>query len=110
MTPRSSFRIEGSTRHNRHDVLAAVSEAVSRCGGWIASSQLFSNTLAALNVALPAGNLGELAVAVAKAGVTLHAPAAVSPQAENSSEIMGQIVLTFLHNEPDLRHEVPAVG
>ena len=107
------LRLIGVTDKDRHQVVAQAQAAINDCGGWIADFHLFSNLSICLNFELPVNNLEPFQAALFKAGIQLNAESTESlpkfPQ-QTDSEIKGSLQITFLHNEPDLRREVPAFG
>ena len=106
--------LAAATRINRHAVMAQVNDIVVSSGGWIEGHALFSNIAATFRFVLPAGRLTGFAEAVDAAGVhvdaaglaDLAARAAAEPP---EAEVAGTLSVTFIHDEPDLRREIPAV-
>jgi len=103
------LRISGSTRRERNAVVSDASSAISGCGGWVSDHYLYSNQMAVLNFFLPANQSGALGRALAETGIVLYEPVPES-LGEETKEIMGQLSITFLHDERDLRREVPPFG
>ncbi|MCJ9429750.1 hypothetical protein [Kordiimonas marina] len=109
------LRLEGVTRQDRHQVIAAIGHAVTGAEGWVVDHTLFSNMAAAFQLALPAKQLPALAARMKDAGVRLDTESLArladftGGGATGDAEIFLSLSLTFLHNEPDLRREIPAV-
>lgn len=107
--------IVGVARAGRHQVTADVSDAISGTGGWIINHALFSNISIAIQFSLPSQGLGEFQDRVAAAGVRLDADsmdkmqAAARKYAAKPMDITASLNITFKHDEPDLRREIPAV-
>ncbi|MDH4442656.1 MAG: hypothetical protein QE284_20000 [Rhizobium sp.] len=109
--------LTGVTRVERKLATLHVIDAVNRLGGWIDDIRLYSNLMSTIRLTLPAGAFGPLVAALATEGIAIDplpdpgiapGPAGATsadPRAEQSATLQ----LTFLHDEPDLRREVPAV-
>ncbi|MBC7283771.1 hypothetical protein [Hoeflea sp.] len=104
------------TRINRHTVMRVIDDIVVSCGGWIEGHTLFSNIAATFRFVLPASGLAGFALRVNALGVHIDAAgldalAARSPGAGQAgdAEVSGALSMTFLHDEPDMRREIPAV-
>lgn len=102
------------TRVNRHTAMQQINDLVVSCGGWIEGHTLFSNIAATFRFVLPAGRLEGFAGAVDAVGVHLDA-ASMQALGERvqavaaAAEVSGSLSVTFIHDEPDLRREIPAV-
>ncbi|HZH13603.1 MAG TPA: hypothetical protein VE057_04485 [Archangium sp.] len=103
------LRVTGITRRERHAALSSAVDAVTSQGGWIAGHQLFSNRMASLDFFLPADRSGALGRALVAAGITL-AESVPEALGDETREVRGLLSLTFLHDEPDLRRDVPPFG
>ncbi len=103
------LRLAGATRRERHAVLSEAESAISSCGGWVTDHHLFSNQMATLNFFLPAARSGALARALSALGIALDG-AVPERLGEEDKEVFGLLSITFLHNEPDLRRDVPPFG
>ena len=107
------------TRVNRHEVMSGINDIVVACGGWIEGHTLFSNIAATFRFVLPASGLAGFGARVDALGVhldaaSLEALAARSLGAGEAGEVgeadvAGALAVTFVHDEPDLRREIPAV-
>lgn len=104
------LRIESVVRTDRNAALTAVADAISGCGGWIVDHTLFSDMMAVIAFAVPAGRTGDLGRALAVAGipVTPPLPDPVAAPAEADRELSGQLTLTFPGGTGDMRRTVPA--
>lgn len=106
--------LSATTRVNRHAVMQQINDLVVSRGGWIEGHTLFSNIAATFRFVLPAGRLKGFAEAVDGLGVHIDAAAmqALGERAEAEAakaEVSGSLSVTFIHDEPDLRREIPAV-
>ncbi|MDP2149377.1 MAG: hypothetical protein Q8S27_16520 [Hoeflea sp.] len=104
------------TRINRHAAMAGIDDIVVACGGWIEGHTLFSNIAATFRFVLPTSGLAGFGARVDALGVHLDAAstealAARSPAAGEAgeAEVAGALAVTFVHDEPDLRREIPAI-
>lgn len=114
------LRLNAITRAPRGEVLLALDEALSRAGTWVLQHNLYSNISVALVVTLEAGSLPELARELGALPLSLYqesraaleqasAAAAELPEAQREQELHATIEVLFVHDDPDLRHEVPSV-
>lgn len=95
------------TRVERKQATQLVFDTVNRLGGWIDDVRLYSNLMNTIRLTLPAGAFRDLATALAEAGIEVDPPAAGG--GDPKAERMATLQLSFVHDEPDLRREVPAV-
>ena len=113
---RSKFvMLAGVTRRNRHEVMSEINDAVSAAGGWIVAHRLFSNIATTFQFALAADRFGDWQARIAMSGVSLDddSKAAIAALQSLTSaaddEIQASLNVTFIHDEPDLRREIPSV-
>jgi hypothetical protein len=108
------LRLDGFTRAERLGMIDRVSEAINQSSAWITDFHQYSNLLICINFQVPIGNLAKLAITLQSTGLQLS-PASLDQlmPAEGLTlgepELMGTLQITFIHNEPDLRREIPAV-
>ncbi|WP_169218896.1 hypothetical protein [Brasilonema sp. UFV-L1] len=108
------LRLDGFTKAERIGMTACVSEAITRAGGWITDFHLYSNILTCINFEVPIANLDKLAAFLQETGLHLSQESLEQLMPANDSrlkekELVGTLQITFVHNEPDLLREVPAV-
>lgn len=104
--------LSGMTRRNRHEVISGLATLVPSAGGWIVDHALFSNVAATIRSEVPSAGLARFATGLAELDVSLDAESveALSGAAgEENGDRMLSLNLTFVHDEPDLKHPVPAV-
>ncbi|MCP5371342.1 MAG: hypothetical protein H6907_06365 [Hyphomicrobiales bacterium] len=101
-------RISVCTAMERNRALSEAREAITGSGGWIVDHKLFSNAMATLNFEVPAGKAETLVARLEQAGLQPETGADFPPG--GTGDLRGQITLTFIHREPDLKREVPAFG
>ena len=114
------LRINAVTRADRHQTIALLRDAVSASGGWITDFHLFSNTSICINFEIPLRHAPRLRDSLKRLELRLTAESedelkALSLRAEQAveraadEEITGTLQVTFVHNDPDLRIEVPPI-
>ncbi|WP_193185400.1 hypothetical protein [Nisaea sediminum] len=105
--------IAGVTRQNRHGIIASVGRLVTGAGGWIVDHALFSNVAATIRAEIPRPGLTGFGAGLLELGVALDRESAESLSAAagrpDDDDLVVSLSLTFLHDEPDLKHPVPAV-
>jgi len=114
MSARRFLQLSGFTTAERLSITDRVSEAISQAGGWITDFHQYSNISLCINVEIPNANLPRLAASLQEAGLKLSqesleqlTPAEKS--ALHQEDVGGTLQITFVHDEPDLYREVPAV-
>ena len=114
MRPRI-IMLTGVTHANRHQVTADINDAVVSSGGWVTDHTFFSNIATNFRMMLAPEGLARFRSLVIKAGVHLddESEAAltdlIAKEKGLPDELPASLNVTFIHNEPDLRREVPAV-
>jgi hypothetical protein len=106
--------IEGVTQHPRHEVIAAVSQAILGAGGFIMDSRFFSNLAVFIAFEIESDKLARLWNALTALPVNFSAlPDGLVTESASTvavgTEINGHLSIRFVHQEPDLRISVPAV-
>lgn len=107
--------ISGVTKSDRHQVTADVNDAISTTGGWVVDHTLFSNVAINIRFSLPSQKLDEFKDRVIEASVRLDDDSlteirmTAEQHASKPADVTASLNITFIHNEPDLRREIPAV-
>lgn len=107
--------LSGVTHANRHQVTAAVNDAVVAAGGWVTDHTFFSNIATNFRMVLPPEGIARFRDLVVNAGVHLDDESdavigdLIAKEKGLPEEIPASLNVTFIHNEPDLRREVPSV-
>jgi len=100
--------------------MAHVRTEIEASGAWVIDVKLFSNMSVCFNFEIPIDRTERLREALAKTALHLtgeseHSFAAIRELRESALEgvlvkdIAGSLQITFVHNEPDLRIEVPSI-
>ena len=109
------WHLRGVTRVERLTAMSRLEEAIGRLDGWLLDFHLFSNLAAAFHFEIPPKRLGQLMVELEGAGVSIDLPEAGWPPTASMSagqeagEVLVILQVTFLHDEPDLRREIPPI-
>jgi hypothetical protein len=97
------------TRVERKAATHLVFETVNQLGGWIDDVHMYSNLMNTIRFTLQAGAFVALIAALEKAGLALAEPQGLAAIRDPAAETMATLQLTFIHDEPDLRRDVPSV-
>ena len=112
--------IRGSTRSERQEAVSRVKEAIQLSGGWILDFKFFSNASIFISFEIPLTGVeklfsllvaGEIHLDRASEELLAGFDQAREQPSDRSfpAELAGTLQLTFIHNEPDLRIDVPAI-
>jgi hypothetical protein len=97
------------TRVERKTATSFVFDTVNRLGGWIDDTRMYSNLMNTIRLTLPAGAFVELVKVLSEAGIAVDPPEGLDEIRDPAAERMATLQLTFIHDEPDLKREIPAV-
>ena len=101
-------------------MISLLRDAIQHSGGWITDFHLFSNISICINFELPLRHAAQLSAALDALNLRLSeestsALEACSRRSEQygtesaETALAGTLQVTFIHNEPDLRIEVPPI-
>ncbi|MBC2772834.1 hypothetical protein H6M51_08175 [Rhizobium sp. AQ_MP] len=97
------------TRIERKAATSFVFDTVNRLGGWIDDVHMYSNLMNTIRFTLPAGAFAGLLEALGEGGIAVETPARLGTIRDPSAERMATLQLTFIHDEPDLKREIPSI-
>ncbi|MHA7970116.1 hypothetical protein [Rhizobium sp. CAU 1783] len=97
------------TRRERKDATSYVFDTINRLGGWIDDVQMYSNIMNTVRLTLRADAYPALFAALSEGGIVLDDEVHGSSGSDPAAEQMATLQITFIHDEPDLKREVPAV-
>jgi len=107
------LRLDGFTREERIGMTNRVSEAINQAGAWITDFHQYSNILICINFQVSIANLDNLAATLQQTGLQLSQESLEQLEPQDSAmkdqELVGTLQITFIHNEPDLLRDIPAV-
>lgn len=102
------LRITMMTKIERNQAITSARETISDNGGWVVSHTLLSNSAANLNFELPLAKTETFIESLRTAGFSPDIDGDMPSGDEG--DVRGNLMMTFLHNEPDLKQTVPAFG
>jgi hypothetical protein len=105
MKPRPLL-LQAVTTTDRHLAVAATNDSLLTCGGWVVDSHFFSNKAATIRLVIPADRLPDWLDQLGQIGLKLDS---IDPPPQADGEISISLSITFIHNEPDLARDIPAV-
>ena len=107
------LRINASTRADRNLITSLAKEAILQSRGWILDFKLFSNISICINFEIATTHIEELYAALKLLDLRLskgsHEALESFTGRREEGDITGTLQMTFIHDEPDLRREVPAI-
>lgn len=96
------------TAMERNEAILKVREAINDESGWIVDQTFFSNIATSINFELPASALETFTDRLTDSGLKVHIDGTLP--VDRTADVRASISLTFSHNEPDLRQQVPPFG
>lgn len=116
----SFLRLSGATRANRHEMISLVAGAILAGGGYVVDFHMFSNAAISIDFEVTAGNIGRLHSSLKATGLRLSRESDELLSgcgdvleglggAAGARDVAGALQITFIHDEPDLRIEVPPI-
>lgn len=116
MFKKQFLRLDGFTKAERIRMTDDVSEAINQAGAWITDFHQYSNILICINFQVPVVKLEKLAAMLQETGLQLSQESLEQLRSAHDSmpkalelELVGTLQITFVHNEPDLLRDIPAV-
>jgi hypothetical protein len=114
------LRINASTHADRIEMTSRAERAITESGGWVLDFKQFSNISICINFEISTKNISKLRLALKATGLDLsrqsHEALSNDSNLQNRSDaklreadMPATLQITFIHNEPDLRRDVPAI-
>ena len=112
------FQLQGLSRLPRNATIWHVKEAIGRSGAFLTNATMFSNVAITITLEVEADRLRALWGALETTGLQLFDESvaelaklceSIGPEGLSDHELAGTLHITFVHNEPDLEIDVPAV-
>lgn len=116
----SFLLLNGVTRLERHVMISLAGEAILAGGGYVLDFHMFSNAAICINFEVPRGNVERLYSSLKATGLRLSQEShdllanccaelnRLGGGAE-AADVSGTLQIAFIHDEPDLRIEVPPI-
>lgn len=101
------IHLSAITKQERSPATTLVMDTIVAQGGWVEDVHLYSNIMTTVNFVMPATRVAAFVAALEGQG--LHAEGAVPENCNDNFEIHGSLQMTFIHNEPDLKRDIPQV-
>lgn len=111
----TQLKLNAVTKEDRNEMIARVREAMAAGGAWILDTKQFSNVSICFNFEIPERKATRLRDELLAIGLRLMEDAedslAIVRDTSESGvpDLAGTLQITFIHNEPDLRIEVPPI-
>lgn len=104
------LRLSAISSRPRHELVGQLTAVLNELG-WVLESHPYSNLALAIHFEISAGNVPKLrpalvALPLAWSDASLDALAGL---ADLPGDLQGSVHVTFVHSEPDLHRDIPAV-
>jgi hypothetical protein len=98
------------TRRERNAATTLASDCIDALGGWVDDVHMFSNIMTAIRFTIAEDRLPALVKALEAGGLSVDR-ADESPGSKETgvAERRASLQITFVHNDLDLKRDVPAV-
>lgn len=97
------------TNRERNGATAFVFDTINTLDGWVDDVHMYSNMMTTITFTMKEDRLGTFVDALAGAGISVEFGKDDRLAATRSVERSCSLQISFIHNEPDLKREVPAV-
>ncbi|MBF0194796.1 MAG: hypothetical protein HQL71_09565 [Magnetococcales bacterium] len=102
------FRVSVFTTCERNKAINQVRNAIVGSEGWIIDHTLFSNILATISFDLPCNKVDNFIKKLKKATFTPKIDGKLPKKGDG--DLKCQISISFIHDEPTLKRDIPAFG
>ncbi|MEM9635714.1 MAG: hypothetical protein AAGA50_30610 [Pseudomonadota bacterium] len=96
------------TPMDRNLAITHVCDGVTEARGWVVDQSFFSNIAATINFEMPSSSLQIFQDILRDKGLQPHIEGDLP--ADAFGDVRGSVSLTFSHNEPDMKRDVPPFG
>jgi hypothetical protein len=105
------FLLSAITKHERNAFTTFVLDCISNLGGWVDDVHMYSNIMTTIRFTIAENKILPFLEVLATKEATVQLVRGELYVLENAgnSERNGSLQITFVHNDPDLKREVPAV-
>ncbi|HEX8197469.1 MAG TPA: hypothetical protein VF571_14840 [Pyrinomonadaceae bacterium] len=113
------MQLNGITKTERFEMLDRLKKAIAASNGWITDFHQFSNFSVCINFEIELKHVSELRSLLLETKLNLDEKSlllldelsnqAAEKNGTANKEILGTLQISFIHNEPDLRIEVPPI-
>jgi hypothetical protein len=97
------------TNRERNGATAFVFDCINMLAGWVDDVHMYSNMMTTITFTMKEDRLGEFVDALAGAGISVELAKDDGLAAMRPVERSCSLQISFIHNEPDLTREVPAI-
>lgn len=107
----NQFLLSAITKQERNAFTTFVLDSISNLGGWVDDVHMYANIMTTIRFTIAENKILPFleVLATKEATVQLVRGELNVLENANSSERSGSIQITFVHNDPDLKRDVPAV-
>ena len=113
------LQLHGVTRVDRHEMISRVKDAILQGGAYITDFHMFSNTAICINFEVLVANIAKLYSSLTQQGFLTQeshdllagccTQLAELGERAKATDVVGTLEITFIHEEPELRIEVPPI-
>jgi hypothetical protein len=100
------LRINATTDRERYEITKEIQDVLAACNGYVLDSHLYSNISTVLNIEINASAIDAFINELEALGMRIKCERSLDV---NDQDVRGTLQITFVHNDPDIRHEVPMV-
>jgi hypothetical protein len=103
---RKPIQMTAVTKVERNAATTLIMDAINASGGWVEDVHFFSNKMTAIRLVMDSDKIAALMATLEAAHIVTTLETAPTG---TGKEVPGTLQVTFLHDEADLRREIPAV-
>lgn len=99
------LRLQIISHSGRNHAISLITSSITGCGGWVIDHHLFSNMAASINFECPGAALTLL---VEELTANSLSPDVVGDLPKTPDDVRCCLTITFIHDDPDMKRDVPA--